>query len=204
MSHRSLGHFISVLCIMTGMFFFGHGVWIFTKAQLAQVLLERAFSQSIANGQPVKAWRWADTWPVAKITMPRISASAIVLRGGSGEAMAFGPTWLSETAMPGTPGSTVMAAHRDTHFAFLRNAAIGDLITVQRNDGLVFSYRVTSLAVVDWNASGIDRHAAGFNLILATCYPFDAITSGKQRYIVRATLERSELTENHQSSALPN
>ena len=166
----------------------GNRRWIFAKAQLAQVLLERAFSQSIVTGEPVKAWSWADTWPVARIEISRIRASAIVLHGGSGEALAFGPALLDETSRIGERGTAVVSAHRDTHFAFLKDVVVGDRISITRDDGLVFTYRVTGTSIVDWNKSGIDRHANGFNLVLATCYPFDAITRGSQRYLVHAEL----------------
>ncbi len=187
---RSLFNLLSALCLGLSVVLFGQSAWIFAKAQVAQVLLERAFSQSIASGQPVKAWNWADTWPVARIEISRLQASAIVLHGGSGEALAFGPALLDETARLGEPGTAVIAAHRDTHFAFLKEAVIGDRITITRDDGLVFTYRVTGASVVDWNRSGIDRHAKGFNLVLSTCYPFGAITPGPLRYLVHAELVR--------------
>ncbi|MGB9142469.1 MAG: sortase, partial [Aestuariivirga sp.] len=126
---------MGALCLAISLLLFGQSAWIFAKAQLAQVLLERAFSQSMASGEPVKAWGWADTWPVARLEISRLQASTIVLRGGSGEALAFGPALLDETARIGEPGTAVIAAHRDTHFAFLRDAAVGDLITITRNDG---------------------------------------------------------------------
>jgi sortase A len=187
-SRRGLLNAISGLLIAASLIFFGNSAWIFAKAQLAQVLLERAFTQSILKGAPVKAWSWADTYPVARIKIGRINAEAIVLNGSSGEAMAFGPALVSETSRPGTRGTSVMAAHRDTHFSFLKNVQIGDLIEVQRDDGLSFTYRATRMRIVDWNKSGIDAHAAGFNLVLATCYPFDAITHGPKRYVVEAEL----------------
>ena len=190
LSRRSLFNLLSALCLGLSVVLFGQSAWIFAKAQVAQVLLERAFSQSIASGQPVKAWSWADTWPVARIEISRIQASAIVLHGSSGEALAFGPALLDETARLGEPGTAVIAAHRDTHFAFLKEAVIGDLITLTRGDGLVFTYRVTGASVVDWNRSGVDRHARGFNLVLSTCYPFSAITPGPLRYLVHAELVR--------------
>jgi len=157
---------------------------------MAQVLLERAFSQSIASGVPVKAWGWADTWPVARIEISRIQASAIVLHGSSGEALAFGPALLNETSRIGERGTAVISAHRDTHFAFLKDVKVGDLITITRDDGLVFTYRVTGTSIADWNKSGIDRNASGFNLVLSTCYPFNAITPGPLRYLVHAELVR--------------
>ena len=187
-SRRGTLNVMSGLLIAASLLFFGSSIWIFAKAQLAQVLLERAFTQSILTGTPVKAWRWADTYPVARIKVGRINAEAIVLNGSSGQAMAFGPALVNETARPGTRGTSVMAAHRDTHFSFLKNVQVGDLIDVERNDGLSFTYRAKKMRIVDWNKSGIDAHAAGFNLVLATCYPFDAITHGPKRFIVEAEL----------------
>jgi len=188
LSRRSLLNLLSALCLGLSLFLFGQSAWIFVKAQLAQVLLERAFSQSIVSGQPVKAWGWADTWPVARIEIQRIQASAIVLHGSSGEALAFGPALLNETSRIGERGTAVISAHRDTHFAFLKDVVVGDRISITRDDGLVFTYRVTGTSIVDWNKSGIDRNAAGFNLVLSTCYPFGAITHGPLRYLVQAEL----------------
>jgi len=188
LSRRGFLNTISALLMLASLTFFGHSVWIFAKAQLAQVLLERAFTQSILTGKPVRAWSWADTTPVARIKIERIGAEAIVLKGSSGEAMAFGPALVNETSRPGTRGTSVMAAHRDTHFSFLKNVKIGDLIEVTRDDGLVFNYHATNMRVVDWNKSGIDAHEAGFHLVLATCFPFDAITHGPQRYVVEAEM----------------
>ena len=179
---------ISILLILASFSFFGQSIYIYAKAQMAQVLLERAFSQSLLSSKPVKAWSWADTYPVARIRIERIGAEAIVLQGASGEALAFGPALLNETARPGERGTSVMAAHRDTHFAFLQNVRVGDIIQVTRDDGLEFTYRATGMRVVNWNASGIDAHEAGFHLVLSTCYPFEAVTRGSQRYLVEAEL----------------
>ncbi len=181
---------LSFLLFTGAVIMLGKASWIHIKAQVAQVLMERAFSESLATGKPVKAWNWADTWPVAKVRMERLGEEAIVLRGASGEALAFGPALLNETARPGERGTAVIAAHRDTHFSFLRDVKIGDAVAVTRTDGLQFRYRVTATRIVDWRNSGIDRHAAGFNLVLSTCYPFDAVTQGDQRYLVEAVMVR--------------
>jgi len=179
---------LGLLLIAAALILGGKAVYIHAKAELAQVLLERAFTQSLVTGKPVKAWSWADTWPVARLEIARLGAESIVLKGASGEALAFGPSLLDETARPGERGTSVIAAHRDTHFAFLKDVVVGDVISITRNDGLRFDYRVTGTRIADADASGIDRHAAGFNLVLSTCYPFDAITHGKERYLVEAEL----------------
>lgn len=173
---------------LTGAILFGDGVYIHAKAWLAQVLLERAFDRSVATGETVRPWSWADTWPVARIEVKRIGASAIVLDGTSGQALAFGPGHLHQTVDAGERGVAVYAAHRDTHFRFLRNVAIGDVVDVTRSDGKHFRYRADSSAVVNSDASGIDPATQDFELVLATCWPFEGVKSGPERYILHATM----------------
>ncbi|TPQ42552.1 class GN sortase [Bradyrhizobium guangdongense] len=173
---------------LVGAILFGDGASIHAKAWLAQVLLERAFAQSIATGQPVKPWSWADTWPVAQIEVKRIGAQAIVLAGSSGQALAFGPGHVEQTADAGERGVAVYSAHRDTHFRFLQHVSIGDDIDVTRSDGKRFRYRADHSAVVRFDASGIDLATQGHELVLSTCWPFDALTPGPDRYILHATL----------------
>ena len=111
-----------------------------------------------------------------------------MLAGSSGQALAFGPGHIEGTPEAGDPGTAVYAAHRDTHFAFLRDVIAGDLIEVTRADGATRRFRVTHTSIVPWDASAIDPHAPGRGLTLATCWPFDARTPGPLRYLVHATL----------------
>ena len=127
--------FVALVLAAAGAILFGQGIYIHAKAMLAQVLLERAFAETITSGRAVKPWPWADTWPEARITVKRLGASAIALAGSSGQALAFGPGHVERTADAGERGVAVYSAHRDTHFRFLRDVAIGDEIDVTRHDG---------------------------------------------------------------------
>jgi sortase A len=180
--------FPSLLIGLLGAALLGHGAYIHAKAMLAQVLLQRAFEKTVASGHPVKPWSWADTFPVARIEVKRIRASAIALDGSSGQALAFGPGHVELTAEPGEHGVAVYAAHRDTHFRFLRDVRIGDEIEITRNDGRIFRYRADTTEVVRFDASGIDAVSDHYELVLSTCWPFDAVTPGPERYILHATL----------------
>jgi sortase A len=171
-----------------GLVLLGQGATIHAKALLAQVLLQRAFAETIATGQATKPWSWADTWPVARIEIKRLHASAIVLAGSSGQALAFGPGHVEFTPDAGERGVAVYSAHRDTHFRFLKEVAIGDDIVITRSDGKVFRYRVDSSSVVRFDAPGIDPLADGYELVLSTCWPFDAVTPGPMRYLLHAML----------------
>ena len=179
---------VPLLLAAAGLILFGQGAYIHAKALLAQVLLERAFTETITTGRDTKPWSWADTWPVARIEVPRIGASAIVLEGSSGQALAFGPGHVEVSSQPGEQGVAVYSAHRDTHFRFLKDVKIGDLISVTRRDGEVFLYRVTHTSVVPFDESGIDPRASGQELILSTCWPLDAATPGPLRYLVHAEI----------------
>ncbi len=179
---------VIALLALIGIFLFGQGAYIHAKAMLAQVLLDRAFAASLTSGQPVKPWPWADTWPVARIEVKRLHASAIALHGSSGQALAFGPGHVENTPEAGEPGIAVYSAHRDTHFRFLGDVVIGDEIDVTRSDGRHIRYRVTGTSVVPFDASTIDARADATGLALTTCWPLDAMTDGPLRYVVHATL----------------
>src|SRR5262249_41888719 len=99
---------IAVLLVVAGCGLIGQGLYIHAKAVLAQILLERAFAQTLATGQDVKPWSWADTWPVARVEVPRLGKSEIVLAGATGQAIAFGPGHVERTPQAGEPGTAVL------------------------------------------------------------------------------------------------
>jgi len=161
------------------------GAVIPVKAVVAQALLERAFDRSVATGQAQRPWGWADMAPVARLSVPRLGETRIVLDTGSGQAMAFGPTLLPGGARLGETGTTVIAAHRDTHFAFLKDVRVGDRVQVEGIDGVTYRYRVTGAEVVRWDRFTLPG-SEGRELALATCYPFGAVGHGPLRYVVHA------------------
>lgn len=179
---------LPLIIILAGLLLFGQGAYIHAKAMLAQVLLERAFATTIATGHSTKPWSWADTWPVARIEVKRLKASAIALAGSSGQALAFGPGHVELTPDAGDRGVAVYSAHRDTHFRFLKDIVIGDIIDVVRSDGRRYRYRVDGTSVVRFDASGIDPLSGGHELVLSTCWPFGSLAPGPERYLVHASM----------------
>jgi sortase A len=177
---------VAILLTLASLVLASQGAWIHAKAMLAQILLDRAFAEILATGRAVKPWPWADTWPVARIDLPRLGESTIALAGANGQALAFGPGHVQDTPEAGDPGTAVYAAHRDTHFRVLRDVKSGDEIAVTRRDGRRVIFRVTGTRVATWDVSGIDPRAPGRNLVLATRWPFDATARGPYRYLVEA------------------
>ncbi|MEH6585995.1 MAG: class GN sortase [Halioglobus sp.] len=168
---------------------------IYAKAWLAPVMLERAWQQSMAaQGQPVKPWPWADTWPVAKLSVPSLNISQFVLAGDTGNSLAFGPGHNLASAELGASGSAMIGGHRDTHFAFLRDLRPGQRILLRLPTGALKQYRVQQTAVVD-SSVGQPLWSSGHEqLLLVTCYPFDALmTGGPLRFVVFAEPEQERV-----------
>tara|TARA_R110000782_G_scaffold44075_3_gene98758 strand:+ start:672 stop:1187 length:516 start_codon:yes stop_codon:yes gene_type:complete len=166
----------------------GQGAYIPAKAWLAQELMQRAWIRSAAGETRVAPWPWADTWPVARLVAMSGKVNLVVLAGGSGRTLAFGPGHLSASVLPGETGNTVIAGHRDTHFRFLKDVEPGELLTLESTNGQKFTYRIVATDIVDSRTDSLllDTHTATLSLV--TCYPFDAREAGGPlRFVVTAT-----------------
>ncbi len=174
-----------LIIIAIGAWQFSSGTYIYAKAQLAQYLLSNAWTKTLEGNSKVKPWKWADTHPVAKITFNN-KLDYIILAGGSGRTMAFGPGHVSATPLPGNGGNSVIVGHRDTHFTVLKDLTPGDVIQVQISNKQI-SYKVVNSFIVDQSQSEVMQDFGSEQLTLITCYPFDALQAGGPlRYVVRA------------------
>jgi sortase A len=165
----------------------GAGV-IKAKAWLAPLLIEDAWHKTLlSDGTAVKPWPWADTWPVARLRAPAQDVDLMVLAGDSGHALAFGPGHTLASAQLGSNGLAVIGGHRDTHFAFLQQLRAGDALQLQLPSGELRRYRVRGARVVDADRESLPATGDSEQLLLVTCYPFDALRAGGPlRYTVSA------------------
>ncbi len=177
----------SLLCL--GFWQFGQGAYIPAKAWLAQELMQRAWHKSEDAEQAPPPWPWADTHPVARITAKGGDIELVVLEGGSGRTLAFGPGHLSISALPGESGNSIIAGHRDTHFLFLQYMQNGETIQVELPDGRKHLYQVTEIDVVDSRRGSLVLDTDTPMLSLVTCYPFNALDAGgPMRFVVSAKM----------------
>jgi sortase A len=192
------------LTLLLGIAFWqlGHAAWIHVKARLAQHLLRRAWTRTLAGETRVKPWSWADTWPVARLELPAHRVDLIVLEGVSGRTLAFGPGHAPASAVPGEVGTALVTGHRDTHFHFLARVKPGDAVLAQAPGWPQRSYVVREIAVVDARDAVIRTDDAADRLVLLTCYPFDALTpGGPLRYVVVAEAVADRQAKIEKSSA---
>jgi len=185
---------IAVACLALGLALTGNALYIHAKALVAQALLHRAWLLTQATGVPAKPWPWADTTTIARLFAPAQDVDLLVLAGATGRTLAFGPGHHDGSAMPGEAGNTVLSAHRDTHFRFLHEMAVGDSLIVEMPAGQRFHYRVREIDVADERNLQLPRLPAEPTLTLVTCYPFDAVEpGGPLRYVVVATADNRTL-----------
>lgn len=161
--------------------------WIHAKGWLAQELIAFAWDRAQAAGAAPRPWPGADLKPIARLVVPSRHVSVYVLDEAHARALAFGPAHLGGTAAPGEGGNSVIVAHRDTHFAFLRHLEIDDEIDLESANGRRSHYRVREMRVVDKHEAGVAEPTGGARLTLVTCFPFDAVRPGTPlRYVVVA------------------
>ena len=179
-----------VACLLGfGFLSVGQGAYIPAKAWLAQELMLRAWSRMQSGETRVTPWPWADTWPIARFTAKSGDVDLIVLAGGSGRTLAFGPGHMSASAMPGEVGNAVIAGHRDTHFRFLKDVQVGEILKLESGRASEHSYEVIDIDIVDSRKGSLLLDTDVAMLSLVTCYPFDAIEAGGPlRYVVTARM----------------
>lgn len=183
---------VCALLLITGACFSGRALYMHAKAELAGILVRRAWEQSVRSGRTQAPWPWADTHPVARICIPRLGYDEIVLEGASPRTLAFGPAHLLNGTALGEPGNLVLAGHRTSWFRPLENIAQGDTIKIQwfdahRRELNERTYTVNTISVVEPQDTALLAPTADDNLTLITCYPFGRGPRSPQRYIVRAS-----------------
>ena len=194
--------FLTALILAAGACLTGRATYLNAKAKLAGVLIRRAWEQSIHSGEPRVPWPWADTHPVARLRIPRLSYDEIVLDAATPRTLAFGPAVLLNGADFGKPGNLVLAGHRTSWFRPLEEITQDDTIRIEwfdaRRGGLYErAYTVNMIRIVDPLDVALLAPTSEDALTLVTCYPFGHSPRSPQRYVVRASpLGPSRLTES--------
>jgi sortase A len=89
-----------------------------------------------------------------------------------------------------------VAGHRDTHFAFLRQLAIGSEIVAENAAGERERYRVVKRFVTDERDQSVLADVPrGHRLTLVTCWPFDPLVFGGPQRLVVVAVGEDELAK---------
>jgi len=174
------GRAAAVAAVVGGIVCVSEAAWIHVKASLAQALIGAAWRRELAGSRRTQPWPWADTRPLARLTIREGSdvREFMILEGSSGRNLAFGPTHDPASVMPGEAGNSVIEGHRDTHFAVLRGIKLGDTLDVETAKRRHARFVVTNVRIVDSRRARIALRADRPRLTLVTCYPWEAVVPG--------------------------
>jgi sortase A len=178
--------------LLAGLALTSRAAYLHAKAELAGVLIRRAWDKTARDGQSRPPWPWADTHPAARLRIPRLRYDEIVLEGATPRTLAFGPARLLSGAVFGEHGNLELAGHRDTWFKRLEAVELGDGIELEwyddRRGGLRSrSYGVSTIRVVTPEDVSLLAPTSEDTLTLVTCYPFGRSPRSPLRYMIRAS-----------------
>jgi len=153
------------------------------------LLSRRAAGDTIAdaNRPAVEGDRDDRSALVGRIEIPRLGLDAVVAEGVDRGTLRRAVGHLPGTALPGAPGRTVLAGHRDTFFRPLEAVRAGDRLRMTTLEGR-FDYEVDEVLVVEPDRVDLVAPSAAPTLTLVTCYPFHYIGPAPRRFIVNARL----------------
>jgi sortase A len=174
--------------------------WVWVDRHIYQAYRDWQFEQALASG-PAPADDLVTFTPapsarartselpkeavVGRLEIPRLGVRAMILEGTSERALRRAVGHIEGTAMPGGPGNTGLAGHRDTFFMSLKGIRKDDTIRIRTLEG-AFTYMVDSIQVVGPKDVHVLNATAEPTLTLVTCYPFNYVGTAPERFIVQA------------------
>ena len=184
------------ITLLAGVSLSSRATYLRVKADLASVLIHRAWDARALRGESRPPWPWADTHPIARLQIPRLGYDEIILEDANSRTLAFGPGRLLSAAAPGEPGNIVLAGHRTSWFKPLEGVKLGDIVELQWFDARTQrlterTYTVQEINVVSPEDVSLLMPTLDDALTLITCYPFNYSAHSPQRYVIRATPDGS-------------
>jgi sortase A len=129
--------------------------------------------------------------PLAVLRISKVNLEAPVLDGTDDLTLNRGLGHIVGTDRPGEEGNIGIAGHRDGFFRVLKDVSPGDTIELATPKRVV-KYVVDQIVLVRPDDVSVLRPRSRPSLTLVTCYPFYFVGSAPQRYVVHASVERSE------------
>lgn len=164
-----------------------HASYLPVKAWLSERFIHYSWQQSLKQNIPIKPWPWADMYPIAKLSIGRLNLDVVILNGGDPTSLAFSAGAVAPFNHLNSRNPFVVAGHRDSHFSFLEDVTMEDIISIQDKNGQNQLYQVQSIEIIDASSGELPLMDDESNLVLITCYPFNSLSQeSNERYVIKA------------------
>ncbi|WP_426357910.1 class GN sortase [Pseudocolwellia sp. HL-MZ19] len=179
--------FCSIILCGVSFLIIAHSMYLPAKAWLSQELIAYSWEVTQTTKEPSPPWPWADTTAIAKMDIERLNKSMVLLKGTDPTTLAFSAGVMHQYSTLSSNRPFVIAGHRDTHFSFLQDVQMEDVIKLGDINGNTQRYRVESIEIIDSDKTPLLLDMGEPELLLITCYPFNAMRAGGSlRYVVKA------------------
>ncbi|MDM8567381.1 class D sortase [Candidatus Halobeggiatoa sp. HSG11] len=165
-------------------------IWQFDRehdasAWVAHNLLHTAWVRTQSSGRQVEPWPWANTWPLARVSVPRLKLERIVLSNADNGMSAFALGHSKTSVLPGEFGNSVLnIIHRNTLSKFLQVLKLGDTLVLESIHSGRWHYQISAIYIVGKTETNLVEPSLNRRLTLVSCYPCD--NTNTQRYVVVA------------------
>lgn len=137
---------------------------------------------------------------IGYIMFPTLGESTALLQGDINDdqiaAMDRGVSHDPQSSMPGEPGNTVFAGHRELFFKHFLELNTGDDVIVNVGDN-IYIYEIESFEII--NPDDADKVFYSNDedlLVMYTCYPIEAWKPFSQRMVIKAKPVESTTVED--------
>jgi sortase A len=167
-------------------------VWQFANNSLislhnvfTQGLLHTAWVRTQSSGHQVKPWPWAETVPIARLSIPSLDTKHVVLEYTDEALPAVAITHANSSVPPGELGNSILNVSHDGYTHFLRRLKPGDVLLLESVHSGLWRYRVSTIYIVDKSNTVLIEPSLSRRLTLVSCYRCDQ-QQNKFRYVVVA------------------
>ncbi|MEN9849831.1 MAG: hypothetical protein RL368_2571 [Pseudomonadota bacterium] len=163
-----------------------HGKSLYSpQAWVAHGLLHTAWVRTQASGRQVKPWPWANTYPLARLSIPQLNFERVILARASEGVSSYALGHLDSSAIPGELGNSILSVHPDTDLRILQNLHVGDLLVLESLRSGLWRYKVSDIQVVEKSNMQLLTPIMNRRLTLISCY---SCTSERDlwRYVIVA------------------
>jgi sortase A len=191
---------LSVMCVVAAVVLAARIGWFLVGSSFRGAFLVHQERRDIAAAErdpracqalPVAASGKPGNGPNGLLEIPALKLVAPVLAGTSDAVLGEAVGHVTGSAWPGQPGTSVLSAHDVTWFSRIGGLRPGDLLKYV-TPCRTYTFQVTGHQVV---AAGSPVYTtAASEIVLDTCYPFNALYLTSTRYLVYGDLTRAEPT----------
>lgn len=172
-------------------------VWQFTSSSLislenmvTQGLLHTAWVRTQSSGHQVKPWPWAETVPIARLSIPSLNTRHVILDYANQHLPEVAIAHANSSIPPGELGNSILNVSQEGYESFLHLLKPGDALVLESVHSGLWRYRVSTIYVVEKTNTVLIEPSLNRRLTLVSCYRCNQQQSRLRYVVIAEEMER--------------